>query len=36
MALPFELDERLRMLSALVPACPVAADIGADHGFLGA
>lgn len=36
MALPFELDERLRMLSALVPACPMAADIGADHGFLGA
>ena len=36
MRLPFELDERLRMLSALVPACRMAADIGADHGFLGA
>ncbi|MBQ8952995.1 MAG: SAM-dependent methyltransferase [Clostridia bacterium] len=31
-----ELDERLSMLAALTPACPVAADIGADHGFLGA
>ena len=31
-----ELDERLTMLAALTPACPVAADIGADHGFLGA
>ena len=30
-----ELDERLSMLAALTPACPVAADIGADHGFLG-
>ena len=30
------LDERLSMLAALTPACPVAADIGADHGFLGA
>lgn len=36
MGAPFELDERLRMLSALVPACRMAADIGADHGFLGA
>ncbi len=31
-----ELDERLSMLAALTPACRVAADIGADHGFLGA
>jgi len=31
-----ELDERLSMLAALTPACPMAADIGADHGFLGA
>ena len=31
-----EVDERLSMLAALTPACPVAADIGADHGFLGA
>jgi len=30
------LDARLSMLSALVPACGIAADIGADHGFLGA
>ncbi len=30
------LDERLNMLAALVPACDMAADIGADHGFLGA
>ena len=30
------LDERLSMLSALVPACHTVADIGADHGFLGA
>lgn len=30
------LDERLQIVSALVPACEVAADIGADHGFLGA
>lgn len=36
MGAPFELDARLRMLSALVPACRMAADIGADHGFLGA
>lgn len=31
-----ELDDRLNMLAALTPACPVAADVGADHGFLGA
>ena len=31
-----ELDERLSMLAALTPVCHVAADIGADHGFLGA
>ena len=31
-----ELDERLNMLAALTPVCPVAADVGADHGFLGA
>ncbi len=31
-----ELDERLKMLAALTPACSVAADVGADHGFLGA
>ena len=30
------LDERLTMLAALTPACRMAADIGADHGFLGA
>ena len=30
------LDERLSMLSVLTPACTLAADIGADHGFLGA
>ncbi len=27
------LDERLNMLAALVPACDMAADIGADHGL---
>ena len=31
-----ELDDRLNMLAALTPACSVAADVGADHGFLGA
>jgi len=31
-----ELDDRLNMLAALTPDCPVAADVGADHGFLGA
>ena len=31
-----ELDARLNMLAALTPACSVAADVGADHGFLGA
>lgn len=31
-----DLDERLNMLSALTPACTMAADVGADHGFLGA
>jgi len=31
-----ELDERLNMLAALTPACSMAADVGADHGFLGA
>ncbi len=31
-----ELDERLSMLAALTPACRTAADVGADHGFLGA
>ena len=28
-------DKRLRLLSALTPACNVAADIGTDHGYLG-
>ena len=31
-----ELDERLTMLYDMVPPCVAAADIGADHGFLGA
>lgn len=31
-----ELDERLSMLYDMVPPCTAAADIGADHGFLGA
>ncbi len=31
-----ELDERLSMLYDMVPSCAAAADIGADHGFLGA
>ncbi len=31
-----ELDERLSMLYAMTPPCACAADIGADHGFLGA
>ncbi len=31
-----ELDDRLKMLTELVPACDVAADVGTDHGFLGA
>lgn len=31
-----ELDARLNMLAALTPACHCAADVGADHGFLGA
>lgn len=31
-----ELDARLNMLAALTPVCPMAADVGADHGFLGA
>ena len=31
-----ELDERLSMLYNMVPPCAAAADIGADHGFLGA
>ncbi len=31
-----ELDNRLKMLAALTPACHMAADVGADHGFLGA
>ncbi len=31
-----ELDERLSMLYDMVPHCASAADIGADHGFLGA
>ncbi|NLG24400.1 MAG: SAM-dependent methyltransferase [Clostridiales bacterium] len=33
--MPIELDARLAMLAALTPACEMAADIGADHGFLG-
>lgn len=31
-----ELDARLEMLAALTPACRMAADVGADHGLLGA
>ena len=31
-----ELDERLSMLLDMIPPCAAAADIGADHGFLGA
>lgn len=31
-----ELDERLSMLYKMTPRCAMAADIGADHGFLGA
>lgn len=31
-----ELDERLSMLYHMTPPCAMAADIGADHGFLGA
>lgn len=31
-----ELDERLSMLYDMIPSCAAAADIGADHGFLGA
>ena len=31
-----ELDERLSMLFDMIPPCAAAADIGADHGFLGA
>ena len=31
-----ELDERLSMLFDMTPPCAAAADIGADHGFLGA
>lgn len=31
-----KLDERLSMLSALTPTCSIAADVGADHGYLGA
>jgi tRNA (adenine22-N1)-methyltransferase len=30
------MDARLSMVSALIPVCDFAADIGADHGFLGA
>lgn len=36
MIMRIELDDRLKMLAALTPACSVAADVGADHGFLGA
>ena len=31
-----ELDERLGMLADMVPVCSAAADVGTDHGFLGA
>lgn len=31
-----ELDARLEMLAKLVPDCDVVADVGTDHGFLGA
>lgn len=33
--MPVTIDSRLMMLADMVPGCRVAADIGADHGFLG-
>ena len=35
-AMRIELDDRLKMLTDLVNVCDVAADVGTDHGFLGA
>ena len=35
-AMRIELDDRLKMLTDLVNVCEVAADVGTDHGFLGA